>query len=90
VSPASDLGELLRQLHGVRSPIEQIKLLGRGWRSVRRLTSGERRELAARLGMQELEAVLARLGRKKGGIAPAELLRLLEQADDIDPSNLGR
>lgn len=90
MSPASDLQALLRELRGVRSPVQRMKLLTLGWRTVRRLTPTERKVLANQLGMDGLDGVLSRLGRRDDGITPTELMQVLEKADDIDPSKLGQ
>jgi hypothetical protein len=85
-----ELETLLRELRSVRSPIQRMRILALGWRTVRRLTPLERKKIASQLGVKGLDAVLEKLGRKGDGISPAELLQVLEKADDLDGSKLRR
>jgi len=85
-----DLQSLLGELKRVSSPIQRMKLIARAWRTVRRLTPSERKEIASNLGAKELEGVLEKLGKKDDGIAPSEVLRVLENAgdEDLDPPRM--
>lgn len=86
---APELQALLREIKNVRSPIQRLRLISLAWRTVRRLSSAERTELATHLGVEGFEGILQRLGRKgDGGIAPAEVLRALEEAQNLDPAKL--
>jgi hypothetical protein len=79
---------LLTDLKRVGSPVQRIKLLALAWRTVRELSPQERNEIASELGMKELSGLMERLGRKKDGVAPAEVLQALEQVDELDPKKV--
>ena len=79
---------LLNDLRRVSSPVQRIKLLALAWRTVRELSPEERSEIASELGMKELSGLMERLGRKKDGVAPAEVLQALEQVDELDPKKV--
>jgi hypothetical protein len=85
---ARELQALLREIKNVRSPVQRMKLMALAWRTVARLTPAERKELGSKLGVRGFERVLARLGPGPKGIAPAEVLRALDGADELDPSKL--
>jgi hypothetical protein len=80
---------LLKDLKRVGSPVQRVKLLALAWRTVRELSPEERSEIASELGMKELSGLMERLGRKKDGVAPAEVLQALEQVDELDPKKVG-
>jgi len=79
---------LLKDLKRVGSPVQRVKLLALAWRTVRELSPEERSEIASELGMKELSGLMERLGRKKDGVAPAEVLQALEQVDELDPKKV--
>jgi hypothetical protein len=85
---ARELQALLREIKNVRSPVQRMKLMALAWRTVARLTPDERKELGSKLGVRGFERVLNRLGPGPKGIAPAEVLRALDGADELDPSKL--
>lgn len=85
---ALELQALLREIKNVRSPIQRMKLISLAWRSVQRLSPAELKELGSKLGVRGFDSVLAKLGRGPSGISPAEILRVLNSADELDDSKL--
>ncbi len=90
MAPADDLAGLLEQLEGARTPLERLRRVALAWREVRRLDRSERETLATRLGMDGVGALLERLAVRRGGLAPAELLRAVHAAQQADPRELQR
>lgn len=90
MAPAEDLAGLLRQLEGARTPLERLRRVALAWRELRRLNRDEREQLATRLGLEEAGALLERLAVRRGGLAPAELLRAVRAAQQADPGELQR
>ncbi len=88
MAPADDLVGLLRQLEGARTPLERLRRVALAWREVRRLNRDEREQLAAHLGLEEADTLLERLAVRRGGLAPAELLRAVRAAQQADPREL--
>lgn len=76
---------LLHQMRGTTSPIERLKLLARGWRSVRALSADDRRSLARELGFDGAEQMIDHLARR-GGMSPSSLLNVLHRAEETDPA----
>ena len=76
---------LLHQMRGTTSPIERLKLLARGWRSVRELSADDRRSLARELGFDGAEQMIDHLARR-GGMSPSNLLSVLHRAEETDPA----
>lgn len=88
MSDASELGDLLFQLRAVDTPLKKLKVLAHAWRTVRRLTPRERREIAAHIGLEEAERLLEQMGMKNGPITPALLLEAIHGAEQADPVKL--
>ncbi|HXV75735.1 MAG TPA: hypothetical protein VD788_05395 [Candidatus Polarisedimenticolaceae bacterium] len=89
MAASAELVSLLRELKRAGSPIARVKLLARAWRTVRSLSPAERRDVAARVGVAELDGVLDRLGvGGEDGVTPAELLEALESVDGEDRAKL--
>ena len=59
------LETLIAELRALRSPVERARLLARAWRTVRELSSEQRREIATRLGMKEVSTILQRLATQQ-------------------------
>jgi hypothetical protein len=80
------LSALLHELQHARSPLAQARVLARAWRTVRELSPTDRRLLARHAGFDGAEEILEGLGQRKGGLAPAMLLRVLANARGTDGS----
>ncbi len=82
---SDELVWLLHQIRSSSSPIERLKLLARGWRSVRELSADDRRRLARELGIDGAEDLVEQLARR-GGTSPSNLLSMLHRAEQADPA----
>ena len=82
------LTALLNELQNARSPLAQARVLARAWRTVRELSPTDRRLLARHAGFDGAEEILEGLGQRKGGLAPAMLLRVLANARGTDGSTV--
>ncbi len=82
---ADELVWLIHQIRSTASPIERLKLLARGWRSVRALSADDRRSLARELGFDGAEQMIDQLARR-GGMSPSNLLSVLHEAEQTDPA----
>lgn len=87
-STQRQLTALLHELQHARSPLAQARVLARGWRTVRDLSPTDRRLLARHAGFEGAEDLLEGLGQRKGGLAPAMLLRVLANARGTDGSSV--
>jgi hypothetical protein len=85
---ARELQTLLSEIKDVRSPVQRMKRVVLAWRRVARLTPSERRELGVRLGVRGFESVLERLGPGAKDITPADVLRALNDVEDLDALTL--
>src|SRR5512139_3347266 len=72
-------------MRSTASPIERLKLLARGWRSLRALSADDRRSLARELGFDGAEQMIDQLARR-GGMSPSNLLSVLHEAEQTDPA----
>jgi hypothetical protein len=86
MSTQQKLTALLHELQHARSPLAQAKVLARAWRTVRELSPTDRRLLARHAGFDGAEDILEGLSQRKGGLAPAMLLRVLANARATDGS----
>ena len=66
--------------------VAQARVLARSWRTLRELSPTDRRLLARHVGFDGAEEILEGLSRRKGGLAPAMLLRVLGNARRTDGS----
>jgi hypothetical protein len=82
------LEDLLRQLRGAASPVQRVKLLGRAWRSLRRLDRRQLQDLARRAGFDQAEGFLERLARDKGRLTPSLLLQIVQRARNVDEGDV--
>jgi hypothetical protein len=80
------LSALLHELQHARSPLAQARVLARAWRTIRELGPTDRRLLARHVGFDGAEEILEGLSQRKGGLAPAMLLRVLANARGTDGS----
>jgi hypothetical protein len=79
---------LLADLARAKSPLDRLRLLALGWRTVRELDSNERADLATRLGLEGAEGLVEKLARRKGGLGPSELLEAVHSARQAEPAKL--
>ena len=86
MSTQRKLTALLYELQHARSPLAQARVLARAWRTVRELSPTDRRLLARHAGFDGAEEILEGLSQRKGGLAPAMLLRVLANARGTDGS----
>ena len=82
---SDELVWLLHQIRSTASPVERLKLLARGWRSVRELSASDRKRLARELGFDGAEELIEQLAHR-GGMSPATLLARLHEAEQADPA----
>ena len=88
MSNQRQLTALLHELQHARSPLAQARVLARAWRTVRELSPTDRRLLARHAGFEGAEDILEGLSQRKGGLAPAMLLRVLSNARGTDSSTV--
>jgi hypothetical protein len=86
MSTQRKLTALLHELQHAKSPLAQARVLARSWRTLRDLSPTDRRLLARHAGFDGAEDFLEGLGQRKGGLAPAMLLRVLANARGTDGS----
>jgi outer membrane biosynthesis protein TonB len=84
------LAALLHELQHAKSPLAQARVLARSWRTLRELSPTDRRLLARHVGFDGAEEILEGLSRRKGGLAPAMLLRVLGNARSTDGSTVSQ
>ncbi len=83
MSTERQLSALLHELQHARSPLAQARALARAWRTLRQLSPTDRRLLARHVSFDGAEEILEGLSRR-GGLAPAMLLRVLANARSTD------
>ncbi|HSO22910.1 MAG TPA: hypothetical protein VLT81_08375 [Chondromyces sp.] len=84
-----ELNALLFELQAAASPLERAKILARAWRTVRGLNAVDRRLLVRHAGFEGAEQIVEGLVARRGGVAPALLLRTLGNARSSDGAALG-
>ena len=84
----SELAALLFELQAAVSPLERAKILARAWRTVRDLSAVDRRRLVRHAGFDGAEQIVEGLAARRGGMAPALLLRMLGNARASDGAAL--
>jgi hypothetical protein len=84
-----ELDALLFELQAAASPLERTKILARAWRTVRDLNAVDRRLLVRHAGFDGAEQVVEGLADRRGGMAPALLLRMLGNARASDGAAIG-
>ena len=82
------LNTLLFELQTAGSPLQQARILARGWRTLRELSPTDRQLLAENAGFDGAEEILEGLA-KRGGLSPAMLLRVLANARSSDGTAVG-
>ena len=88
MSTQRQLTALLHELQHARSPLAQARVLARAWRTVRELSPTDRLLLARHAGFDGAEDILEGLSQRKGGLAPAMLMRVLANARGTDGSTV--
>ncbi len=88
MSTSRKLNALLFELQTAASPLQQARILARGWRTLRELSPTDRRLLAKHAGFDGAEEILEGLA-KRGGLSPALLLRVLANARSTDGTAVG-
>jgi hypothetical protein len=89
MSTSHKLNTLLFELQTARSPLQQAKILVRAWRTLRELSPTDRRLLANHAGFDGAEEILEGLAKRRGGLAPAMLLRVLANARSTEGAAVG-
>jgi len=88
VATSRRIVELVQEIGRTRSPIQRMRLLARGWGQLRSLTPIERRRIVEKLGVEQFETVLERLGTGEAGIEPEELDLILDTVGEVDPQRV--
>ena len=88
MSTSRKLNTLLFELQTAGSPLQQARILARGWRTLRELSPTDRRLLAKHAGFDGAEEILEGLATR-GGLSPAMLLRVLANARSTDGKAVG-
>lgn len=83
------LSAMIFELRSAGSPPAKAKALARAWRTIRRLSSADRKLLAEEAGFEGAEELLESLSAKRGGVAPALMLQLLNSVRDQGNEGLG-
>ena len=89
MSTSRKLNALLFELQTAASPLQQAKILARGWRTLRELSPTDRRLLAKHAGFDGADEILEGLAKRRGGLSPAMLLRVLANARSTDGTTVG-
>lgn len=63
-------------------------MAGRAWKQVRRMSKGERAELAKGLGIEGAEGLVERLASRTGRLSPAVMMQALEFAKENDEASI--
>jgi len=88
LSSKEELWKLLGELKNVTSPFERMKILARGWKTLRGLDGSERRLLASQVGFDRAEELLTQLAQGEGKLGAKFLLRSLRRARGADPEEV--
>ncbi|HSG40707.1 MAG TPA: hypothetical protein VLE27_13785 [Thermoanaerobaculia bacterium] len=76
----TSLPELIEQLGRTYSPFERLKILGRAWTLLRKMTSEERRLVGIQLGLDNADEVVEAIAERSGKKASPALLSMIERA----------
>lgn len=85
-----ELLELLGRIKQVRSPLARMRLLARGWKSLRRMSGTELRQLASQLGFEGADELVSKLARDEGRVDRKFLESLLRRARGADLEELSQ
>jgi hypothetical protein len=80
VRPAATLPELVDQLGRTYSPFERLKILGRAWALLRRMTPEQRMTVAAQLGLDHADEIVETIAKRSGQQASPALISMIEKA----------
>jgi hypothetical protein len=80
VQPASTLPELVDQLGRTYSPFERLKILGRAWGLLRKMSPEQRMIVAAQLGLDHADEVVEAIAKRSGQKASPALISMIEKA----------
>jgi resuscitation-promoting factor RpfA len=80
VQPPATLPELVDQLGRTYSPFERLKILGRGWALLRKMTREQRMIVAAQLGLDHADEVVEAIAKRSGQQASPALIAMIEKA----------
>jgi hypothetical protein len=80
VQPPATLPELVDQLGRTYSPFERLKILGRAWALLRKMTPEQRMTVAAQLGLDHADEVVEVIAKRSGQQASPALISMIEKA----------
>ncbi|HEY7214538.1 MAG TPA: hypothetical protein VIC28_07905, partial [Thermoanaerobaculia bacterium] len=80
MQPPSTLPELVDQLGRTYSPFERLKIIGRAWALLRKMTPEQRMTVAAQLGLDHADEVVEAIAKRSGQQASPALISLIEKA----------
>lgn len=80
MQPPATLPELVDQLGRTYSPFERLKILGRGWALLRKMTPEQRMTVAAQLGLDHADEVVEAIAKRSGQQASPALISMIEKA----------
>lgn len=88
IPPAATVPELLQQLKRSFSPFERLRILGRAWVLLHRMTPQERLAVAAQLGLDNADEVVEAIAVRSGTQASPALLSMIDQAQKKGTAHL--
>ncbi len=88
MQPPATLAELVEQLGRTYSPFERLKILGRGWILLRKMSSQERMTVAAQLGLDHADELVESIAARSGTKASPALLAMIESAQTKGSAHL--
>ncbi len=88
IPPAATVPELLQQLKRTFSPFERLRILGRAWVLLHRMSPQERLAVAAQLGLDNADELVEAIAARSGTQASPGLLSLIDQAQKKGTAHL--
>ena len=88
IPPAATVPELLQQLKRTFSPFERLKILGRAWVLLHRMSPQERLTVAAQLGLDNADELVEAIAARSGTKASPALLSMIDQAQKKGTAHL--
>jgi hypothetical protein len=82
--PTGEIDELVEALESAHSPWQKVKVLAKGWQTVRKLRPDERLLVAKHVGLEGAEVFLDKLGDPYRGLPTDELLGIVRAAEAED------
>ncbi len=86
--PPSTLAELVEQLGRTYSPFERLKILGRAWALLRKMTPQERMTVGGQLGLDHADEIVEAITARSGVQASPALLAMIERAQTKGSAHL--